>query len=224
MVDSNGDKLIALMVNLSNMPKLENGKLTNVISSSYAKVQKAYKINSSNALTQIPLWVANCYEAEDYTEKEVIMKSADGGNKYSKDSDFVNDCFVWAGLTNKNKCISDQSIKNQYCFKQSTYADDFLKTLKLSDEAKALLIDWESLLNYAKTTDEYISLNNYGLHQIERELNIKIGTGTFTKTGVEIKAPKYRKLDENISSFKDKLKEFYLTKLKKKLFKYELLK
>lgn len=42
--------------------------------------------------------------------------------------------------------------------------------------------------------------------------------------GKEIQVPKYRKLDEHINVFKLELKQYYETKLKPKLFEYELLK
>lgn len=215
---------IAWLFNLSNIPKNDNGKLVNIIDEKYRKVQKAYKLAEDNIMCQLPLWLANCYECVDYTEKEVIMKTGDLGNAYESDIDFLTNAFVWAGLTNKNKCISNMDVKNEFCFKQNTRADKMLSKLDLSEKNKDLLQKWHNILSRAKATDEFNEKYTYGLMQIEKEINIKVGSGTFNKTGKEIMVPKYRKLDEEINSFKSELKKFYETILKPKLFEYELLK
>ena len=62
------------------------------------------------------------------------------------------------------------------------------------------------------------------MSQIEKDINVKIGSGTYTKKGEEIKVPKYKKLDERITNFKKELKKYYAEKLVPKLFEYELLK
>ena len=55
----------------------------------------------------LPLFVANCYTCKDFTEKEIIMKSGDKGTIYQEDREFLEDCFLWCCLTDKNKCISE---------------------------------------------------------------------------------------------------------------------
>lgn len=224
MVDSKNKKSIALMVNLSNMPKADNGKLTNYISDSYRKVQKAYLLGTDNVLNMIPLWVANCYKGDDYTEKELLMKTSDGKTKYQRDLQFLIDCFLWAGITNDNKCISNSNLTNQYCFGQSTISDSVLKGYDLNDAEENLLNAWNKVLRLAKKTDEYNANYKYGLFQIEKELNISIPSGTYNKKGDEILKPKYDKLDEAIGDLKDIVKVFYSKQIKKKLLKYELIK
>ena len=83
---------------------------------------------------------------------------------------------------------------------------------------------WSNVLKLAKASDEYNENWTYGLYQIENEINIKIGSGTYNKKGEEIMKPKYRKLDEQISLLKSELKSYYDEILKPKLFEYELLK
>lgn len=99
--DSKQEDTIAWLFNLSNIPKNDNGKLVNVVDENYRKVQKAYKLCEDNILSQIPLWVANCYEYEDYAEKEVIMKTADKGKKYMQDEEFLFNSFFWAECLKK---------------------------------------------------------------------------------------------------------------------------
>ena len=215
---------IAWLFNLSNIPKNDNGKIVNIVSDSYRKVQKSYKLASDNILSQLPLWVANCYEYKDYTEKEVIMKTGDLYDAYLKDQRFLIDAFVWATLSDKNKCISNETVTNQFCILQNTKCDKILKKLKLSKENKNLINKWNELLTLAKATDEFNDNWTYGLLQIEKEINIKVGSGTYNKKGQEIMRPKYRKLDEHINVFKGELKSYYDKVLKPKLFEYELLK
>ena len=94
MIDSIDQNPIAWLFNLSNVPKPDNGKLVNYVDPAYRKVQKPYALSEENILQMVPLWAANCYECEDYTEIEVVMKSADGGNKYTGDTDFLLKCFL----------------------------------------------------------------------------------------------------------------------------------
>jgi len=221
--ESNEDP-IAWLFNLSNIPKNDNGKIVNIVNENYRKVQKAYKLSEDNILTQLPLWLANCYEYKDYTEKEVIMKTGDLSDKYTTDTEFLIDSFVWATLSNKNKCISNENISNQFCILQKTKSDKILKDLKLNNNNKKLIKLWEKVLKLAKATDEYNENWTYGLYQIEHDINIKVGSGTYNKKGEELKKPKYRRLDEQINILKIELKKYYDEILKPKLFEYELLK
>lgn len=225
LVDS--DKTpIAYLFNLSNIPKADNGKLINNISAytSYCKVQKAYCLSSENILSQLPLWCANCYEYADYTEREVIMKTADGDKAYLDDIDFLKACFIWSILSNKNKCLSNDIVRNEFCLSQDTLSDKILATFILNGEDSKLLTLWNQILDETKTKEEFVPNYTYGLNQIDKDINIKIGSGTFNKTGKEIEIPKYRELDEKIKQLKELLKNYYNDFIKDKLFKYELLK
>lgn len=225
LIDSNGDA-IAYLFNLSNIPKSDNGKLVNNIDSyaKYCKVQKAYCLSKENLLIQLPLWCANCYECADYTEKEVVMKSGDGGNIYADDIEFLKACFIWSALSTKTQCLSNETIINEFCFKQDTKADAILNEFTLNSEDKELLGRWEEILNIAKGKEEYVSSYKYGFAQLNKDINIKIPSGSFNKTGKEIMIPKYSDLDEKIKTLKDELKNYYNSQVRDKLFLYELLK
>ena len=196
-----------------------NGHLVNMVTKH--DEGRVREINSLNVIQLLPLWVANCYKSKDYTEKEVIMKSGDGGTEYQKDKDFLDDCFVWSCLSNQNKCISNKQVKNELCLMQNTKAD---KLLDINSRNTRLLQKWRKVFKSIKTTEEYNPKYTYGLHQICREINIKIETGGYNKKGEPIMEHKYTDLNYEIKELKEQLKEFYDKHLTPKLFKYELLK
>ncbi len=179
------------------------------------------ELNNLNSLQLLPLWVANCYKPKDYTEKEVIMKSGDGGTKYLKSKNFLNDCFVWSCLTNANKCISNKEIKNELCLMQDTKSD---KLLDINKRNTKLLQKWREIFKLVKVTKEYNPKFTYGLYQICRDINIKVETGDYNKRNEPIMEYKYSDLNDVIKELKEQLKEFYDKHITPKLFKYELLK
>lgn len=152
------------------------------------------------------------------------MKTADGGTDYYKDTAFLYKCFLWAGISQRNKSLSRTGLINQFCFGQNTRSDNILKGYNLDTADNNLYNTWIEVLNLAKNTEEYNFVWNYGLSQICTDINIKVGSETFNKTGKEIEIPKYRILDEKVNELKRLLKNYYQLEIKEKLFKYQLLK
>ena len=218
ILDKKPKKGFVILCDISGTPDYKNGYLrnTNVI-------EKGYHIllNTQNMLFSLPLFVANCYKPKDYTEKEVIMKSGDGGTKYQQDKDFLDDCFIWSCLSNQNKCISNKGLRNELCLAQNTKADSLLN---ISKRHTNLLQKWQDILNLIKQKKEYKLKFTYGLHQIDQEINIKVPTGDCNKKGEPIMEYKYIYLNNAIKELKEQLKEFYNKYITPKLFKYELLK
>lgn len=177
-----------------------------------------------------PLFAANCYTCKDFTEKEVIMKSSDKGLDYLQDNNFVNDCLIWIGLTDKNKCISDATIKNQCCINQATKLDALIDSSIYSSKAREIKSLWDIVLAVSKTAEEYNPNYNYGLFQIEKDLNIKIpvikanGQVATDKAGKEKTEHKYPALNTAIAALKKELVKYYDAYITPKLFEYELLK
>lgn len=182
---------------------------------------KPILLNENNIKQALPLFAANCYTCKDYTEKEVIMKSGDGGTAYQNDNDFLEDCFLWCCLTDKNKCWSDSSKQNEMALNQNSKADQIVD---LTDYRFDLFRSWRNVLGLAETCDEYNRNLHYGLAQIINDLNISEETRRVDKNGKPILRKKYSDLDETIKSFKEELKVFYSTYIEPKLFEYELLK
>lgn len=191
-------------------------------------------LNKDNILQAVPLFAANCYECKDFTEKEILMKSGDGGLAYMEDRQFLLDCFVWCGLSDKNKCISNDELKNEYCFCQNTKADSILEEYEIlhSPRYTGLLNRWKSILHEAEETEEYNPDEEYtyGLYQLNEEVNITgickddEGRVITDKTGKPKQGIIHPELDSQIKLLKADLKNFYNEKIAPKLFEYQLLK
>ncbi len=192
------------------------------------------KIGKDNILQAVPLFAANCYECKDFTEKEILMKSGDGGLAYMEDRQFLLDCFIWCGLSDKNKCISSDELKNEYCFCQNTKADSILEEYEMLHNPRyaGLLNRWKSVLHEAAETEEYNPDEEYtyGLYQLNEEVNItgickdEEGRVITDKTGKPKQGIIHPELDSQIKLLKADLKNFYNEKIAPKLFEYQLLK
>ena len=97
------DNEICKFHDYSGTPDFKHGTLGNIVPKGHLKPKV---LGTNNIKQALPLFAANCYVCKDYTEKEVIMKSGDGGTAYQQDQDFLEDCFIWCCLTDKNKCKS----------------------------------------------------------------------------------------------------------------------
>ena len=212
-------------------PDFKNAYLSNKKENKHATPRY---LNEDNILQAVPLFAANCYECKDFTEKEILMKSGDGGLAYMEDKQFLLDCFVWCGLSDKNKCISNDELKNEYCFCQNTKADSILEEYEIlhSPRYTSLLNRWKSILHEAAETEEYNPDEEYtyGLYQLNEEVNITgickddEGRTITDKTGKPKQGIIHPELDSQIKLLKADLKNFYNEKIAPKLFEYQLLK
>lgn len=170
----------------------------------------------------LPLFVANCYTCKDFTEKEIIMKSGDKGTLYQEDREFLEDCFLWCCLTDRNKCISDRTRQNEMALEQNSKADQIVD--RTGDHRMDLIRLWRNVITQVRTCEERNPNYKYGLAQIISELDINIDTTMTDKNGKFLQKKKHHDLHEAIISLKSELKKFYSNYLEPKLFEYELLK
>lgn len=205
----------------SGTPDFKNGYLASSSKGAGNAGGISYCLVNDDLKKRLPLFAANCYTCKDYTEKEVIMKSGDGGTAYQNDSEFLEDCFIWCCLTDKNKCWSGAS-QNEMALSQNSKADQIVDLKQ--PHRLALKRSWDNVLNEAKKCKEYNTNWKYGLAQIINDLNLDDPTGVKNKKGQTLMQKRYPKLDAQITSFKEDLKEFYDKYIKDKLFQYELLK
>lgn len=219
--DNNNDVCYEI---IQGTPDFKNGYITNDRSFSKIKAGRGGFINvdDPNFKKILPLFVANCYTCKDFTEKEIIMKSGDKGTLYQEDREFLEDCFLWCCLTDRNKCISDRTRQNEMALEQNSKADQIVD--RIPDHRMNLILEWRNVITKAKACEEYNSNYKYGLAQIISDLDINIDTAMIDKNGKFLQKKKNQELHDAIISLKDELKKFYSDYLEPKLFEYELLK
>ena len=188
-----------------------------------------FYLRSDNYLEKLPMFAAAKYPIErDWTENGVIYKSFDGGDSFTKDKEFLDDCFLFTCLSYYNKCRSftgsdGRFYRNELCFDgDETLASKHLTTISLSKEEKELVALYRKILAEAKKTANYDIDLSYGIYQIDLELNT-----THKETdanGKEKTVYDYPKLNGDLKSLRVKLDAYYDKSIAPKCFKYELLK
>ncbi len=208
----------------SGTPDFKHGYIGNQRNIAHQKsgIGGFINVDDPNFKNILPLFVANCYTCKDFTEKEIIMKSGDKGTLYQEDREFIEDCFLWCCLTDRNKCISDRARQNEMALEQNSKADQIVDRTK--DHRMELIGEWRNVITQAKACEEYNPNYKYGLAQIISDIDINIDTAITDKNGKFLQKKKNQGLDDAIISLKDGLKKFYSNYLEPKLFEYELLK
>lgn len=98
---------------------------------------------------------------------------------------------------------------------------DMMAYGELDDDEKELLELWKKILEEAKQAEKYNPELNYGVYQITKELN----TFTEEKKGKsKKKVYDYPQLNGDLNTLRTKLKEYYISHIKEKMFKYQLIK
>jgi hypothetical protein len=183
-----------------------------------------FYLREDNYLDKLPLFAAGKYPIEEkWYENGTIFKTSDGGDKYTKDKDFLKSCFIFTCLSRYNKCISftgsdKRFYKNELCFDTKTLASEQIEKFKLNSDEKELLKIWQNILSEAKKTKNYDKELSYGPYQIEIELN------TYKKDDNNKIIYDYPTLNGELENLKNKLKTYYAKYITQKLFQYELLK
>lgn len=183
-------------------------------------------LRNDNYLEKLPLWTAKHIPLDNWYEKDIYATTSDGGDRYTKDKDFLKYCLIYTCLSNQNKCLSftgsdGRYYKNELCFEEGTLASKDLKDFELNDDEEALMKLWNKILEQAKKTKEYNKDITYGVYQIIKELN------TFEKVnnnGRMKKVYDYPELNGNLETLRVKLKEYYKKYITDKMFEYELIK
>lgn len=183
----------------------------------------------SNYKKLLPLFVAKEYPRDKYYEKGegcIYFTTSDGGDKYTKDKDFLKYCLIYTCLSNQNKCLSfkgsdGRDYQNELCFDSGALALKDLEEMKLNENEKELIDLWNKILSEAKQTKGYESYWRYGVYQITKELNTykEVGIGRNKK-----KVYDYPELNGDLNTLRVKLKEYYKKYITSKMFEYELVK
>ena len=196
-------------------------------------------------LSKLPIFAASryCTYNRTWTERARVMKSSDKKVLFEHDlssgtlDEFIKRCLIFTCFEPQNHCRSfigsdGRFYKNELCFDnldgKKTLAREKLnefitKGYKLSDEEQAMFDKWKAIMEKVHETDEYKPVFNYGLYQIEEEINIKVQQGV-KKDGSPNMVTKYGDLNNLIKDLKNMVKNYYLDNLVDTLFEYEFLK
>src|SRR3989338_5322434 len=195
--------------------------LTRVITHNGLMKTIGFYLRSDNFIEKLPLFAAKLYPQKNWYERDVYFTTADGGNLYLKDKDFLKTCFIFACLSQRNHCRSfdgsdGRFYKNELCFDKGTVASNTLKNYKLTKEEQDLLDTFADTLAKAKSTKTYNRKYTYGTYQIDEELNTRY------KNENDEWIYDYPELNTAINSLKTKLAKYYEAVIQPKLFEYEL--
>lgn len=182
-----------------------------------------FHLRSDNYLTKLPLFCAKMFPQDKWYEKDVYFTTADGGDRYTHDDDFLKSCLIYACLSRYNKCLSfngsdGRFYRNELCFHKNALANVDLKKFKLDADEKELLEVWGRVLDKAEKTGKMVDGFTYGPYQIEQEIN------TFVKTEDGKNVYDYPELNSELNTLKVLLKKYYTTHIREKMFEYELVK
>ena len=182
-----------------------------------------FYLRSDNYLTKLPLFCAKMFPQDKWYEKDVYFTTADGGDRYTRDNDFLKFCLIYTCLSRYNKCLSfngsdGRFYRNELCFHKDAIANVDLKKFKLDADEKELLEVWGRVLDKAEKTGKMVDSFTYGPYQIEQEIN------TFVKMEDGKNVYDYPELNSELNTLKVLLKKYYTTHICEKMFEYELVK
>ena len=183
-----------------------------------------FAVRSDNYLTKLPLFCAKMFPQDNWYEKDVYFTTADGGDRYTKDRDFLKSCLIYTCLSRYNKCLSfdgsdGRFYRNELCFHKDAVAMNDLAKFKLDDEEKKLLEVWNRVLEKAAATGKMVEKFTYGPYQIEQEINTFHKDETGKKNIYD-----HPELNAELNTLKALLKTYYKTHIREKMFEYELVK
>lgn len=227
--------IVGYMVSKSFMIDPKHYNLVRTNFDTALKNSYGFWLRKDNYLNELPMFVAKLFPTDKWYEKDVYFTTADEGNIFMEDNNFLKMCLIYTSLSNKNKCISfdgsdDHYYRNEICFDTTngpTCASidleryENLKGTSLDLTEQNLLKLWNNILEEAKKCKNYNSNFTYGVYQINKELNTfhKEGSGQKKKIVYD-----YPTLNGYLGALRGNLKKYYKTHISKKMFQYELIK
>ena len=104
-------------------------------------------------MKKLPIWVSKQPILKWY-EKDVIFNSADKGESYQNDEEFLKQCLIYTCLTENNRCMTleknDLIILNELCFDKNTISSKELKKYSLTTQEEELINLYTKIMNYIK--------------------------------------------------------------------------
>lgn len=192
-------------------------------------------IRKDTYLEKLPLFCASRYITYNraWTERARIMKSGDGADRYLRDvmsgklNQWLRKCLLFTCLEMQNHMRTfigsdGHFYRNELCLdctNGDTLAIMNLATLTISDKEQALIDQWNTVLAYAKKTNNYNPSLTYGVYQIFDELDT-YHKDEKTKSNVYDNV----ELHTALTCLKVLVKKYYNSEIVPMLFEYEFLK
>lgn len=192
-------------------------------------------VRKDNYLEKLPMFCASRYITYNraWTERARIMKSADGADRFAKDvasgklNQFLLKCLLFTCVEMQNHMRTftgsdGRFYRNELCLDGTngeTIALRDIKELFISEKEKAILQQWEAVMQWAKKADNYNPALTYGVYQIFAELDtshVDETTGNTVWDHVE--------LHTALAGLKILAKEYYNSEIVPVLFEYDFLK
>ena len=210
-----------------------------------------FHLRVSNYLTKLPMFAAGWWKAyrPNWWEIGVYYRSGDGKVAFDRDvkagklNHWLNQVLFYTCLENYNKIrslegsdgrwysnelsldnnkgqVHDPLDKSQPKTLASQQLSDFLYNLN-DDEAKMYQL-WQRILKEAKVTKNYDERLNYGIYQINDELNTS--HKETNSRGKTTTVYDYPQLNGDLNTMRGLIKDYYHKYVMPNLFKYEFIK
>lgn len=198
-------------------------------------------VRKDNYLEKLPMFCASRYITYNrgWTERARIMKSADGSVAFASDvasgklNPFLLKCLLFTCLEMQNHMRTfmgsdGRFYRNELCFDTTngeTLAARDIKGLTLNFTEKDLIMQWKTVLKYAKQAkpnergDGYNPTLTYGVYQIHAELDTSYKDEMTDKTVYD-----NVELHTALNGLKELVKAYYNDEIVPTLFEYEFLK
>ncbi|GAB7391547.1 hypothetical protein [Lactococcus garvieae] len=192
-------------------------------------------VRKDNYLEKLPLFAASRYITYNrtWTERARVMKSGDGSERFFADvqngklQQYLLKCLLFSVLEMQNHMRTftgsdGRFYRYELCLDTtngSTLASVDLKHLKFNAREKSLIKQWQTVLEWAKQTNNYDETMTYGVYQIFSELDTSYKdevTGKTVWDNIE--------LHTSLVTLKEEVKSYYNNEIVETLFEYEFLK
>lgn len=93
-----------------------------------------FHLRADNFVTKLPLFVTGRMASEGrFWIRGVVIRSADNGDNFSHDEEFLKHCLIHTALAHHNKCLSftgsgGRSYRNELCLDEGTLASERLQS------------------------------------------------------------------------------------------------
>lgn len=210
-----------------------------------------FHLRTTNYLTKLPMFAAGWWKAyrPNWWEIGVYYRSGDGKVAFERDvkagklDHWLNQVLFYTCLENYNKIRSLEGSDGRWYYNElsldnnkgqvhdpldksqpetlaSQQLSDFLDNLN-DDEAKMYQL-WQRILKEAKVTKNYDERLNYGIYQINDELNTS--HKETNSRGKTTTVYDYPQLNGDLNTMRGLIKDYYHKYVMPNLFKYEFIK